>query len=59
MKSQAQQYADQHPMAYLIMTALDGDGFESDQNWQDESTTWHLTDGSSVVVCGNEVTVID
>ncbi len=40
-----------------LMTALDIEGIESDQGWENETMTWTFEDGSKIVVCNSDVEV--
>ena len=43
--------------ALEIMESLDAAGYESDQDWENETTTWHLPTGARVVISGDDVQV--
>jgi len=57
MTTQAQNFKADYSDTNSIMNALDNANVESDQDWENESTTWTFEDGSKIVVCGNDVTV--
>ena len=42
-----------------LMTALGGTGIPSEQDWDNENTTWEFDDGSKIRVSGIEVEVFD
>ena len=42
-----------------IMESLDACEIPSNQDWQNETTTWTFGDGSKIVICGNEVDTVD
>jgi len=56
--TQATEYASRYNDVSDLMTALDAAGVESDQDWENETTTWTFDDGSKISVSGTEVTVV-
>lgn len=40
-----------------VMSALDAAAYDSNQDWDDESTTWTLPDGAKIRVSGSTVEV--
>jgi len=55
--SVAKEMAAEYPVASDLMTVLDAGGFPKDQDWDAGTTTWTLDDGSTLTVCGNDVTI--
>lgn len=40
-----------------IMNALDDAEIESDQDWENETTTWTFDDGSRIIISGDDIKV--
>jgi hypothetical protein len=57
--SNASEFRSRYSNAAELMTALDNAGVKSDQDWENERTTWTFDDGSQIVVSGSEIDVID
>lgn len=57
MTTQAQNFKANYSDTNDLMTALDNAGVESDQDWENETTTWTFEDGSQIVVSGHDVEV--
>lgn len=55
--SQATEFRNNYSDTNDLMTALDQAAIESDQDWENETTTWEFEDGSKIVVSGSEVEV--
>lgn len=57
MTTQAQEFKANYSDTSDLMTALDNAEIESDQDWENETTTWMFEDGSKIVVSGSDVEV--
>jgi len=56
MKTIAQLYIDTGLDANSLMTALDNEDVQSDQDWDNEATTWTFGDNSTLTISGSEIT---
>lgn len=56
--TQATEYASRYNNSNDLVNALVKDEIDSDQDWENEKTTWTFEDGSSIEVSGIEVVVV-
>jgi hypothetical protein len=57
MTTQAENFKANYNDTNDLMTALDNASVESDQDWENETTTWTFEDESKIVICGSDVEV--
>lgn len=57
--SDAKKFFEMYDDVTDLMTALDASRIESDQDWDNEATTWTFADGSKIRVSGPDAEVID
>ena len=57
MTNQAQNFKANYSDTNDLMTALDNASVESNQDWENETTTWTFEDGSQIIVSGSDVEV--
>ena len=57
--SDAKKFFEMYVDVTDLMTALDASRIESDQDWENEATTWTFADGSKIRVSGPDADVID
>ena len=55
MTTQVQEFRANYNDTGDLVTALDNAGVESDQDWENETTTWTFEDGSQIIVSGSDV----
>ncbi len=58
-KSKASEFVANYNDTDDLMTALDCAVIDSDQDWENETTTWTFDDGSQVIVSATKVDVLD
>ena len=56
METQAYKFASAHTDTNELMTALDNANLPSNQDWENESTTWTFADESTVTISGDDIT---
>ena len=57
--SDARRFFEMYADVTDLMTALDASRIESDQDWDNEATTWTFSDWSKIVVSGPDADVIE
>ena len=57
--SDAKKFFEMYDDVADLMTALDASRIESDQDWDNEATTWTFSDGSKIMVSGHDAEVIE
>lgn len=57
--SDAKKFFEMYDDVTALMTALDASRIESDQDWDNEATTWTFLDGSKIRVSGPGAEVIE
>jgi hypothetical protein len=57
--SQANKFKANYSDTNELMTALDNAGIESDQDFENETTTWSFEDDSQIIVSGPSIEVKD